>query len=259
VIVPESPQELVGEFLPRYVEQLLGAVPLQGAPAATLTPGAARTPPAAHFPAGPAAASGTPAAVSPARSNGASTAGGHGVTPRASLRRAPAPVGVGLRVVGAGEWTLRIVGERLLVDPVIQNDVALQVSLQARDFAPLVVQPLRRALERREPGAAAQPQNTAGIWARLGRWDEETVELLRRQTGGILLRIADAEVQRCIALTPGVTPYSLERADCTIDCALGDLEQLQEKRSSPLDLFYAGQIRISGDAQIALAMAGLFL
>ena len=252
MIVPESPQELVGEFLPRYVEQLLGPVtPVAVTPAL----------PAALSP-----ASGTPTtgreaarAVSPARSNGAGSVAGNGASPRASLRRAPAPVGVGLRVVGAGEWTLRIVGERLLVDPVIQNDVALQVSLQARDFAPLVVRPLRRALERRAPDTSAPPRSNAGLWARLGRWDDETVDLLRRQTGGILLRIADSDVQRCIALTPGVMPYSLERADCTIDCALGDLEQLQEKQSSPLDLFYAGQIRISGDAQIALAMAGLFL
>jgi hypothetical protein len=197
VIVPESPQELVGEFLPRYVEQLLGPV---SAPTA-LSP-----------PAGPAR--------------------GNGGTARTSLRRSPAPAGVALRVVGAGEWTLRIVGERLLVDPGVQNDIALQISLQTRDFEPLVVRPLRRALERRASSGSAQPQSSAGIWARLGRWDEETVDLLRRQTGGILLRIADADVQRCIALTPGVAPYSLEHADCTIDCALGDLEQLQEKQSS---------------------------
>jgi hypothetical protein len=236
VIVPESPQELVGEFLPRYVGQLLGP--------------------------GPSAALASPALVSPAvrpeAPSGASQVSSNGAA-RASLRRSPAPVGVGLRVVGAGEWTLRIVDERLLVDPTIQNDVALQISLLARDFAPLVVRPLRRALARRAPGASGSPQSNAGIWARLGRWDEETVDLLRRQTGGILLRIADADVQRCIALTPGLMPHSLERADCTIDCALADLEQLQEKQSSPLDLFYAGQIRISGDAQIALAMAGLFL
>ncbi|HKO95205.1 MAG TPA: SCP2 sterol-binding domain-containing protein [Polyangiaceae bacterium] len=245
MIVPESPQELVGEFLPRYVERLLGpASPAPGpAPAAPVS---------AHGASPPHPATGS--ASRSATSNGSATT--NGSAPRASLRRAPAPAGVGLRVVGAGEWTLRMVGERLLVDPVIQDDVALQISLQARDFASLVVRPLRRALERRAPDAA---QNTAGIWARLGRWDAETVDLLRRQSGGILLRISDADLQRNIALTPGALPYSLERADCTIDCALGDLEQLQEKQSSPLDLFYAGQIRISGDAQIALAMAGLFL
>lgn len=174
----------------------------------------------------------------------------------------PAPVGVGLRVVGAGEWTLRITGDaagtapKLVVETGIANDVALQVSLDQRDFLPLVVAPLRRALD----AAAGEASRAApGVWSRLGRWDEETVELLRRQTGGILLRIRDGELKRCVALTPSTQPFSLESAPCMIDCALGDLEQLQAHRGNPLDLFYAGQIRISGDAQIALAMAGLFL
>jgi SCP-2 sterol transfer family len=174
-------------------------------------------------------------------------------------RHVPAAVGVGLRVVGAGEWTLRIVGEQLLVEPQIQQDVALQVSLADRDFGPLVVAPLRRALAQRSGEGGASPAAPVSLWARLGRWDEETVDLLRRQTAGILLRVQDGDLKRCVALTPSVHPYSLETAECTIDCALADLEQLQAKQGNPLDLFYAGQIRISGDAQIALAMAGLFL
>jgi len=177
-----------------------------------------------------------------------------------SASRPPAPVGVGLRVVGAGEWTLRILATdsapRLVVETGIASDVALQVSLAERDFVPLVVAPLRRALAA-AAGAANAPG--PGLWTRLGRWDEETVDLLRRQTGGILLRIRDGELKRCVALTPSTQPFSLESAPCMIDCALSDLEQLQAQRGNPLDLFYAGQIRISGDAQIALAMAGLFL
>ncbi|HEU4578315.1 MAG TPA: SCP2 sterol-binding domain-containing protein [Polyangiaceae bacterium] len=176
--------------------------------------------------------------------------------------KAPAPAGVGLRVVGAGEWTLRIVGDasantapKLVVEAGIASDVALQISLAERDFAALVVAPLQRALAAGTGTGTSAP----GLWARLGRWDEETVELLRRQTGGILLRIRDGELNRCVALTPSTQPFSLESAPCTIDCALSDLEQLQAQRGNPLDLFYAGQIRISGDAQIALAMAGLFL
>ena len=213
MIVPESPAELIGEFLPNFVGQLLGGQPPIAAGQSLRS-------------------AGTPA------------------------RRAPAPVGIGLRVLGAGEWTLRIVGEQLLVSAQIQPDVALQVSLAAHDFGPLVVAPLRRALAQRSGEASAAP---AGLWTRLGRWDEETVDLLRRQNAGILLRIQDGELKRCVALTPGIHPYSLEAAECTIDCALADLEQLQAKQGNPLDLFYAGQIRISGDAQIALAMAGLFL
>ena len=58
---------------------------------------------------------------------------------------------------------------------------------------------------------------------------------------------------------PGLQPYSLDSAECCIDCDITALQAVQEKRKNPLDLFYEGQIRISGDAQIALAMAGLFL
>jgi hypothetical protein len=204
VIVPESPAQLIEEFLPEVLGQLAGAA----------APGAGRSP-------------------------------------------VPAPAGVGLRVVGAGEWTLRFSGERLLVTRGIEGDVALQLSLAARDFEPLVVSPLRRALaQQREAAGASGAQS---VWSRLGRWDGETVDLLRRQTGSILLRIQDGELKRAVALTPSTQPFSLESASCTIDCALADLEALQEQRGNPLDLFYQGQIRISGDAQIALAMAGLFI
>lgn len=182
--------------------------------------------------------------------------------PVSPAAKPPAPVGVGLRVVGAGEWTLRIdagstgTPARLVVETGIASDVALQVSLAERDFTTLVVAPLRRALS---AGTGASGAAASSLWTRLGRWDEETVDLLRRQTGGILLRIRDGELKRCVALTPSTQPFSLESAPCVIDCALSDLEQLQVQRGNPLDLFYAGQIRISGDAQIALAMAGLFL
>jgi hypothetical protein len=215
VIVPESPAQLIEEFLPEVLGQLLSS-----------------------------------AAGSAAAPSGVTTSG-------AGRRTAmPAAAGVGLRVVGAGEWTLRIVTERLLVEPGIGSDVALQLSTAARDFEPLVVAPLRRALAQREAGASISSQS---LWTRLGRWDAETVELLRRQTGSILLRIQDGELQRAVALTPSTQPFSLDSASCTIDCALSDLEALQQQRGNPLDLFYQGQIRISGDAQIALAMAGLFL
>jgi hypothetical protein len=213
VIVPEHPEELVAQFLPHYVERLLGNGP------EPRVPGAART----------------------------------------GLARGPAPVGVGLRVVGAGEWTLRVVERRLVVEAGIAADVALQISLAEADFEPLVLAPLRRAVALHADREAAPGNTGNGLWSRLGRWDEETVDLLRCQSGGILLRVDDAGTKRNVALSPGNSSPSLESAACTIDCKLADLIDLQNKRSNPLDLFYAGQIRISGDAQIALAMAGLFL
>ena len=170
--------------------------------------------------------------------------------------RAPAPVGVAVRVEGEGEWTFRIVAGGLLVEPGVAADVALQISLAARDWGPLVVTPLRRAIE---ANGGVQSAPKASLWLRLGRWDAETVDLLRRQPGRVLVRVDDAGTSRNVALSPGTQPHSLETAECIIDCALDDLLELQAKRKNPLDLFYEGKIRISGDAQVALAMAGLFL
>lgn len=229
MIVPERPEDLLVEFLPRYFAELA-------------------------------------APVDPEPRVGVQTDGSR------AARRLPAPVGVAMRIVSAGEWTLRIVSGHLQVAAGVAPDVALQLSMHARDFSALVVGPLRQA-ERalatsRSPGTSTERTSerplaakaaSSGVWSRLGRWDEETVDLLRRQAGRILVRVDDAGTSRNVAITPGLLPYSLETAECIIDCRLADLEGLQTKKANPLDLFYQGQIRITGDAQVALAMAGLFL
>jgi SCP-2 sterol transfer family protein len=174
--------------------------------------------------------------------------------------RRPAGAGIAVRVVGVGEWTLHLAERALRVSPGMADDVALQLSVSARDFEPLVVEPTRRALATSDGVAAPERALAArGLWTRLGRFDDETADLLRRQEGRILVRVDDAGTSRNVALTPGLQPYSLDSAECCIDCEIAALEAVQEKRKNPLDLFYEGQIRITGDAQIALAMAGLFL
>jgi SCP-2 sterol transfer family protein len=218
VIVPESPERFFSEFLPAAVSEL-GA-----APASNPQPPAAAAPPA----------------------------------PIARRRGAPSSAGVVVRVVGVGEWTLRLAERALSTSAGMADDAALQLSLRAEDFSALVVEPVRRALAARGDAEATQLAARA-LWTRLGRFDDETAQLLRQQQGNILVRIDDAGTARNVALTPGRSAYSLERGECTIDCALSALLELQEKRKSPLDLFYEGRIRIGGDAQVALAIAGLFL
>jgi hypothetical protein len=222
VIVPAAPERFLVEFLPAFVADI-------GGPSTPGTGGGAV--------------------------GDASDAG-------ARRGRRPAGAGIAVRVVGVGEWTLHLVDRALRVSPGIDADVALQLSLHARDFEPLVVEPARRALaaSAAEGGAAAERALAArSLWARLGRFDQETADLLRRQEGRILVRVDDGGTSRNVALTPGLQPYSLDSAECCIDCDLAALAAVQEKRKNPLDLFYEGQIRIAGDAQIALAMAGLFL
>jgi SCP-2 sterol transfer family protein len=175
-------------------------------------------------------------------------------------RRAVSSAGVGVRVVGVGEWTLRVSEQALVVSPGVAADVALQLSLRGEDFTTLVVEPMQRALAAAQASSASESALAArSFWARLGRFDEETVQLLRQQEGRILVRVDDAGRSRNVALTPGLQQWSLDAAECQIDCDLSSLRELQDKQKNPLDLFYEGQIRISGDAQIALALAGLFL
>jgi hypothetical protein len=223
VIVPTAPERFLVEFLPALVADI-------GGPS---TPG-------------------TDAGPSGAESDGVRRV------------RRPAGAGIAVRVVGAGEWTLHLAERALRVSPGLGADVALQVSLNARDFEPLVVEPTRRTLAASastSEGAASAERALAArsLWTRLGRFDQETADLLRRQEGRILVRVDDRGTSRNVALTPGLQPYSLDNAECCIDCEMAALEAVQQKRKNPLDLFYEGQIRITGDAQIALAMAGLFL
>jgi hypothetical protein len=173
-------------------------------------------------------------------------------------RSAGASAGIAVRVVDVGQWTLRSSAQVLRVSAGVDEDVALQISLRAADFTPLVVEPVRRALALlRDDGA--RELWARRVWTRLGRFDAEMADLLRRQTGRILLRVDDAGTARHVALTPGLVPFSFDSAECSIECSLEALYSLQEEGKSPFDLFGAGEIRISGDAQIALAMAGAFL
>lgn len=221
MIVPESPEPFLVEFLPAFVAEIGG-------------------------PSGPGA-------------SGSASALGRGSDAAPRSRRAPSGAGVAVRVVGAGEWTLRLSDGALVVSLGVAGDVALQISLRAEDFTRLVVEPIRTALQAPDDGTNTRALAARSFWTRLGRFDDETAELLRRQEGRILVRIDDGGNARHIALTPGLIEHSLDRAECCIDCEITALEAVQARRKNPLDLFYEGQIRITGDAQIALAMAGLFL
>jgi SCP-2 sterol transfer family protein len=165
----------------------------------------------------------------------------------------PSPRGVVVRVTDSGEWTLSVVAGALRVTPGAAPDAALQVSLRAADFATLVLEPLRGPVP--EPSAA----QLSALLGKLSRWDDETTELLRHVPGSLLVRVDDAGQVRPIAITPGGLVFSLEQGECTIDCPLGVLRDVASGRRSPLDALYAGELKLGGDVQLALALGGAFL
>jgi hypothetical protein len=165
----------------------------------------------------------------------------------------PSPRGIVVRVVGSGEWTLAVVAGRLVTSEGTSPDAALQVSLRSEDFGALIVEPLRSPLP--EPSAA----QITTLLGKVSRWDEETTELLRHVPGSLLVRVDDAGHVRPVAVTPGGRAYSLEQGDCTIDCSASVLRDVTSGARSPLDALYAGELKLGGDAQLALALAGAFM
>jgi len=51
---------------------------------------------------------------------------------------------------------------------------------------------------------------------------------------------------------------TLDYAECTIECKMADLLDAEEKRQTPMQLFVGGKLKITGNVQIAMALAGVF-
>jgi putative sterol carrier protein len=74
----------------------------------------------------------------------------------------------------------------------------------------------------------------------------------------LLFVARDGDARRRILVTPGRRAASLDSAECTIECALADMVDAQSKGVSPMQLFVAGKLRLTGNVQIAMALAGAF-
>lgn len=166
------------------------------------------------------------------------------------------------RVKGAGQWSLSFRKGQLHVDSQpetnaassVETNCALQLTVAVADFDSLLLGPARIAAA--QTAVQFSPDSIA---RRLRRWDEETTGLIRSVQGSVLVKVNDAGTTRALAITPGHQSPSLTEAECTVDCALDDLRELQQGTTNPLGLLAEGKLRITGDAQIVMGLAGLFL
>lgn len=157
------------------------------------------------------------------------------------------------RVLGAGEWSLRLNDGVLEVTRGMEEDVMLQVTLPAEDFETLVLTPTREIAS----GPHKPIPHGGGALAALAV-NAETARLVRRVPGSVLFVAKDGEARRTVLVTPGIRAADLDSADCTIECALEDVVAMRAKRGSPMQLFTAGKLRLRGNVQIAMALAGVF-
>jgi hypothetical protein len=169
---------------------------------------------------------------------------------RGSLPPVSSVGSVTVRVPGVGEWSLRIDEGRLVVTRALEDDVIVQLTIPADDFCPLIVQGVQRA---------SDPVKAGRAFLKALSLDAETARLIRHVPGSILLEARDGPHVRKLLFTPGRRAANLDAADCTISCALSDLEAVQAGRARGMDLFTSGKLTLRGNVQLALALSGLFL
>lgn len=181
-------------------------------------------------------------------------------------RRVPVariPAALAVRVRGVGDWSIVFREGRLSVESGLASPTVVQLSIELQDWEPLVAEPLGRlasAYSAHPESASADGGSPVGaLLSRMARWDQETVDLLRQQTGSVEVAVRQSERRHRLLVTPGRGEPSFDAPRCTVSCDLEDLVAVQEGRQNPLDLLYGGRLQIAGDAQIAVALAGLLI
>lgn len=154
------------------------------------------------------------------------------------------------RVSGRGEWTLRVRDGALEVTRGMEDDVMLQLTISAEDFAPLVGE---------LAGISADaPRIPRGALVRALGASPETARLVRHVPGSVAFLARDDGVVRRLLVTPGRRPADPGAPDCTIECSLEDLRGARARGESFMALFAQGKLRITGNVQIALALSAVF-
>jgi hypothetical protein len=155
------------------------------------------------------------------------------------------------RIVDVGEWSLRITDGALVVMRGSEDDVMLQITTSLADFDVLVRRPITDfESEGRAPFVRVGPLRALVA-------SPETARLVRHVPGSVLFIATDGDASHRLLVTPGIRKANMGNAECTIQCRLDDLRDAQEKGMPPMQLFVSGKLKISGNVQIAMALAGV--
>ncbi len=160
---------------------------------------------------------------------------------------------VTFRVVGSGEWSLRVVDGRVEVTEGMPDDVVLQITVPRDDFDALV----RQLSE--QPFSFGRRSRTKGSLLRALSISKETARMVRRVPGSVLLVARDGAASHRLLVSPGDRAANLDSAECTIELSLADLQDAQGNGVPPMQLLGQGKLRIKGSVQIAMALAAPFL
>ena len=155
--------------------------------------------------------------------------------------------------VGQREWSLRLVSGELELSEGMADDVVLQVTVPERDFKAVVVRGAE--LQEKEPPSAEQQLLAFKVLT----IDAERVAMVRSVRGSLAFVISDAGTPHRLVLTPGSAAPNIDAPECRIECQMNDFMDMQTGKLNPMQLALSGRIRILGNAQIPMALSGVFV
>lgn len=157
------------------------------------------------------------------------------------------------RVQGAGEWSMRLKDGALEVSEGMQDDVIIQVTVSPEDFKPIFVQGAIM-----QGDAEIKPEQQVLAFKAL-TVDAERVKLVQNIAGTVAFVVDAGGATHKLVITPGKTEPNIDAPDCRLECKMSDFMDMQTGKQNPMQLAMAGKIKIVGNAQIPMALSGVFL
>ena len=161
---------------------------------------------------------------------------------------------VRLEGMGGGQWNVGFVDGRAQIREGEISDPTVQVSLSVIDWREFVVGRVRDVVTPGMDKNLLDPRMIVRIFD-----DRDAVEAVRDFQGTIKLTVRDPEEDGDYVLfvTLGGQAETREESATTVEISLGDLASLVRQESTPQAAFFAGQIRIDGDMNLAMALMTL--
>lgn len=160
---------------------------------------------------------------------------------------------VAFAVPEIGVWAFRMRVGELLCELGLPSDPVVRITIPQASFEPIVV----RGTERMA-GLALSPEKQMLAFRAL-TLDSERVAQIRSVVGSVSFAVLDGNVSHRVYVTPGSAEPNLTAPECEISCESEAFWGLQTGTQNPIELLMSGKIKISGDAQIPMALSSLFV
>lgn len=152
-----------------------------------------------------------------------------------------------------GSWSFRLRAGELLCALGLPSDPVVRITIPQASFEPIVV----RGSERMA-GLSLSPEKQMLAFRAL-TLDAERIAQIRSVVGSVSFAVLDGKVSHRVYVTPGSAEPNLAAPECEIACESEAFWGLQTGTQNPIELLMSGKIKITGDAQIPMALSSLFV